>query len=101
MIMTITPNGKSFGRSSFKMFSRACFSKNLLAVNLLFQYEKLKYSQVSEACRKHYVLIFSNSGIKQILTKYYAWLPVRKCLSKTINKVGINFSKLCREKLLD
>ena len=49
---------------------RVCFSENLHRVNLLFHYEKLKYDQVSQACRKHYILISSNPGIKKILTKH-------------------------------
>ena len=70
MIMTITPKRKTFESSSFEMISRVCFSENLLGINLLFRYQKLKYNQVYQAFRKHYLLISSNLRIKKILKIY-------------------------------
>ena len=67
------------------MVSRVCFSETLQSVNLLFQYDNLKSNQVFQACRKHYILISSNLGIKKILTGHYTWLSGNSSQSKTLS----------------
>ena len=77
------------------MVSRVCFSENLQGVNLLFQYEKLKYNRVSQACRKHYFLISSNPGIRKILTKHLTRLPANSSQSKSLSKfLHCRFSRI-------